>query len=167
MSSLPLKRIWLLRHAKSSWDDPALPDHDRPLAPRGRRAGKRMARWFAESGVRPDLVRCSTALRARATLDLVHAGLDAPPVELDARLFHASLAELLDLLRATDEDVDDLMLIGHNPGLHDLACSLAPPGPETLPTAALAELRLAERWPDLRPGCATLVGLVLPRALSD
>jgi len=158
--------IWLLRHAKSSWDDPELADHHRPLAPRGRRAGERMARWFSENGVRPDLVRCSTAIRARATLDLVHAGLEAPPVELDARLYHASGDELLEVLRATSEDAHDVMLIGHNPGLHDLACTLAPPGPEAFPTAALAELRLDGRWTDLGPGCATLSRLVLPRALS-
>lgn len=160
------KCIWLLRHAKSSWDDPELADHDRPLAPRGRRAGDRMARWFSENGVRPDLVRCSTALRAHGTLDLVHGELEAPPVELDARLYHASGGELLELLRATSEDVNDVMLIGHNPGLRDLACTLAPPGPEAFPTAALAELRFDERWRDLRAGCAILERLVLPRALS-
>ena len=73
-----MKRLWLLRHAKSSWDDPGLADHDRPLAPRGRKAGKRMRRWAAEHDVRPDLVLCSTAVRAQATLELVAPALGAP-----------------------------------------------------------------------------------------
>ena len=76
-----VKRLWLLRHAKSSWDEPGLADHDRPLAPRGRKAAQRIRTWAAENDVRPDLVLCSTAVRARATLDLVAAALGAPEVE--------------------------------------------------------------------------------------
>ena len=66
-----MKRVWLLRHAKSSWDDELLGDHERPLAPRGRKAAARIARWAAANGLRPDLVLCSTAVRARATLEIV------------------------------------------------------------------------------------------------
>ena len=77
-------------------------------------------------------------------------------------------SSLLDRLRALDSQLDSVLLIGHNPGLHDLAHLLAPPGPDALPTAALAELRLEiETWHDARPGCALLQQLVLPRSLAS
>jgi phosphohistidine phosphatase len=162
-----VKTVWLLRHAKSSWDDPALSDHDRPLAPRGRKSGKRIRRWADDHGVRPDLVLCSTAARAQSTLELVLPGLGTPEVELEVALYHASAEFLLDRVRRLDPGLDGVLLIGHNPGLHDLAHVLAPPGPEALPTAALAELRLeVESWQDARAGCALLQQLVLPRSLT-
>jgi phosphohistidine phosphatase len=161
-----VKRVWLLRHTKSSWADPRLSDHDRPLAPRGRKAAKRIARWTSDNDVRPELVLCSTALRARTTLDLILAGLGRPEVEIETGLYHASAADLLRRLRAVPESVADVLLIGHNPALHELTCVLAPPGPEAFPTGALAELQLAiESWPDVRPGCAQLPGFVVPRSL--
>lgn len=161
-----VRRVWLLRHAKSSWDDPGLDDHDRPLAPRGLKAAGRIARWTAENDVRPELVLCSTALRARATLEVVAGSLGAPAVEIEGRLYHASAVELLERLREIPADLPGVLLIGHNPGLHDLACVLAPPGPEAFPTGALAELQLRiESWRDAHPGCAELVELVVPRSL--
>jgi phosphohistidine phosphatase len=163
-----VKTLWLLRHAKSSWDDPSLPDHDRPLAPRGRKAGKRIRHWAAEHRVHPDLVLCSTAARAQATLELVLPGLGSPDVQLEVGLYHASAGLLLDRLRALDAGLGGVLLIGHNPGLHDLASLLAPPGPEAHPTAALAELRLEiETWHDARPGSALLEQLVVPRSLAS
>ena len=161
-----VKRVWLLRHAKSSWDDLGLADHDRPLAPRGRKAAKRMARWASDNGVRPELVLCSTALRTRATLDLVLHGLGTPAAEIEGGLYHASAADLLERLRAVRASVTDILLVGHNPGLHELACLLSPPGPDEFPTGALAELRLAiDTWSDVNPGCAHLARLVVPRSL--
>jgi len=111
-------------------------------------------------------VLCSTALRARATLDVVSADLDAPESKIETGLYHASAADLLERLRAVPADVADVLVIGHNPALHDLAGMLAPPGPDAFPTGALAELRLAiDGWSDVRPGCAELVELVVPRSL--
>lgn len=162
-----MKTVWLLRHAKSSWEDDMLSDHDRPLAPRGRKAGKRLRRFVSENGIRPDLALCSTALRARSTLDLVLPGLGAPRVELDGDIYLASAHALLLRLKLLEPVVSRVMLVGHNPGLHELACLLAPPGPEALPTGALAELRLAiDDWPSAAPGCATLDRLTLPRSLA-
>jgi phosphohistidine phosphatase len=161
-----VKRVWLLRHTKSSWDDPRLADHDRPLAPRGRKAAKRIARWASDNEVRPELVLCSTALRARATLDLILAGLGGPEAEIEGGLYHASAADLLGRLRGVQESVTEVLLVGHNPALHELACVLAPPGPEAFPTGALAELRLAiGTWPELCAGCAQLTRFVVPRSL--
>jgi len=116
--------------------------------------------------MRPDLVLCSTALRARATLDLVVHALGNPATEIDEGLYHASGVELFERLRTVRASVTEVLLVGHNPGLHELACLLAPPGPEAFPTGALAELRLAiVTWHEMRPGCAHLEGLVVPRSL--
>ena len=162
-----MKTVWLLRHAKSSWDDGALADHDRPLAPRGRKAAKRIRRWAAEHGVRPQLVLCSTAVRARDTLERVLPGLGDPEVELEGGVYHASAGALMERLRRLPPDADSVMLVGHNPGLEDLASMLAPPGPDALPTGALAELRLEiDAWSDVRHGCGLLEQLVLPRSLA-
>jgi phosphohistidine phosphatase len=151
---------------KSSWDEPGVADHDRPLAPRGRKAGKRIRRWADEHEVRPDLVLCSTAVRARATLDLVVGALGAPVIEIEGGLYHAWAEDLLERLRVVQADVSEVLVIGHNPGLHELAALLVPPGPEAFPTGALAELRITvDDWADLQPGCAELVKLVVPREL--
>jgi phosphohistidine phosphatase len=161
-----VKRVWLLRHAKSSWDDPGLADHDRPLAPRGVRASERISRWASENDLRPDLVLCSTAVRARATLALTIDALGDPEIEFDEGLYHAWATDLMQRLRTVPTGVASVLLIGHNPGFHELACLLAPPGPEAFPTGALAELLLAtETWTETRPGCARLERLVVPRSL--
>ncbi len=94
-----MRTLWLLRHAKSSWDDPAVADHERPLAPRGRKAAKRMRRWASEHRVQPEIVLCSSAVRARATLDLVLPALRSPQVEVESRLYHTSADALLERLR--------------------------------------------------------------------
>lgn len=162
-----MKRLWILRHAKSSWDHPGLADHDRPLAPRGRKAAKRIARWADANGVRPDLVLCSTAVRAQATLDLVRPGLGDPEERIERNLYHASVDDILGLVEAVDDAVAGILLIGHNPMLHELAMALAPPGPEAFPTGALAGLRLEiDRWEELRPGCGLIETFVVPRSLA-
>ena len=161
-----MKRVWLLRHVKSSWDDPGLADHDRPLAPRGRKAAKRIARWAAENDVRPELVLCSTALRARSTLELILDALGAPEVEVDGGLYHASASDLLVRLRAVPTGIADVLVIGHNPALQELTGMLAPPFPTTFPTGALVELLLSiDAWADVRHGCGRLGAFVVPRSL--
>jgi phosphohistidine phosphatase len=162
-----MKRLWLLRHLKSSWDEPGLADHDRPLAPRGRKAGKDVRQWAADHDVRPDLVLCSTAVRTRATFDLVAPALGTPVVEFEGGIYHAWEADLVERLRGVAPDYEGVLMIGHNPGLHELAMLLAPPGPSAFPTGALAELRLGvDDWKDLQPGGAELVQLVIPRELA-
>ena len=113
--------IYLLRHAKSSWADPSLPDRERPLAPRGRRDAKRIASHLREGRVEPELVLCSSAARASQTLELVRRALGAATVRLEDGLYAASAEELLERLRTVPEDVASVLLIGHNPGLQDVA----------------------------------------------
>ncbi len=170
--SQPGRRLHVLRHAKSSWEDTTLPDRARPLSPRGKRAAEQIRRWLHESDVRPDLVLCSPAVRARDTLERVLPALGAPHVLVEPALYHAAAETLLERVRALPDDVGEALLVGHNPGLEGLVWLLAAPladaeQPERLPTGALATLAAEGcSWPELRPGSMTLTGLVLPRRLG-
>ncbi len=162
-----MKCVWILRHAKSSWNRPGLVDHDRPLAPRGRRAGERIARWAEANRVLPDLVLCSSAVRARATLELVRPVLGRPAVVVDGGIYHATADDLVERLATVDDSVEVVMVVGHNPAMLELTALLAPPGPQAFPTGALAGIELGiERWEDVRPGCGRLDSFVLPRSLT-
>jgi phosphohistidine phosphatase len=169
-----MKRVFLLRHAKSSWKEGSLADRDRPLAKRGRRAAKAVARHLETKGIHPDLVLCSPALRTRETLEHVEAALgDGVEVTLDEALYGASESALLARLKALPEGVGSVMLIGHNPGLEELALALAADGAglarmrEKYPTAALATIDLpAERWSAVERGSGELVGFVRPSDLE-
>jgi phosphohistidine phosphatase SixA len=110
-----MKRVYLLRHAKSSWKVRGVPDHDRPLAPRGRRAAKAIAGHLLEQGIEPELVLCSTALRARQTLERIEPVLGTPVVRFEPEFYRATAGTLLARLRAVDDAVDSLLLTGHNP----------------------------------------------------
>jgi phosphohistidine phosphatase len=167
-----MRRLHLLRHAKSSWDDEALLDRERPLAPRGRKAAKRIARWAAEHDVRPQLVVTSSAVRARETAERVRPGLGEPEVWIEPTLYAASAETLLERARALPDEADEVMLVGHNPGLGDLVLLLAAPGKvreraeAKVPTGALATLEAdIAGWSELQPGCARLVSFVVPRDL--
>jgi phosphohistidine phosphatase len=166
------RTLYLLRHAKSSWDDPTLPDHERPLSGRGRRACARLAAHLRTAGVAPGLVLCTSAARARETYERIAAGLPATTeVRIDAELYGASVDDLLATLRALPDPLDSVMLVGHDPGLQGLVLSLARPGPlrddaqAKFPTGALATLSLTTSWAAVRPDTAELTSFVKPRAL--
>ena len=164
----------MLRHAKSSWDQPGLPDADRPLAPRGRRAADVLAAHLAAAEVRPAVVLCSSSLRTRETLAAILPALgDALEIRIERDLYGAGAAQLLDRLRQLPDGASSAMLINHNPATQDLALALASSGPalaglgEKFPTGALATLELdVERWRDLDHGTGTAVALVTPRSLE-
>ena len=171
-----VRTLFLLRHAKSSWSDPALADQDRPLAPRGRRAAQRMARYLLASGVRPELVWCSSARRARDTLDAVlpAIGEDAE-VHVTDQVYDSGADDLLELLRGIEDRVTSVMIVGHNPALQDLAVQLSGAGDDAalsllhtkFPTGALAMLDLGGgAWDELGPHQAYLARLVAPRRLT-
>ncbi len=166
------RRIHLLRHAKSSWDDATLGDHDRPLAPRGIKASARLARWISRSDVRPELVLCSSALRTRETLTGIEEALGSPRVVVADSLYAASAGALAHRLRRLPSQLSEVLLVGHNPGLADLCQLLAQQSPEKeqlaekLPTGALVTLETHLDWADLVSECATITNLVLPRELG-
>lgn len=161
------KHLLLLRHAKSSWDDPALPDHDRPLTPRGRRAARAIGGYLREHEVPITLVLCSSARRARDTVELVEPGGD---LQVEDGLYAASADELLTRIRRLPEDAEVVMLVGHNPSIEQLAAGLAAPPNELAarkyPTGGLAWLSFSGRWDGLAPDRAELVSFVTPRELG-
>jgi phosphohistidine phosphatase len=163
--------LLLLRHAKSSWADPALPDHDRPLASRGRRDARRIAKHLAGLDFEPELVLCSSAVRTRETLELVRPALGNSKVLFEDALYGASSDELLGRIRVVPDVVGSVVLIGHNPGLEQLALLLASSGHERrgletkFPTAALATLAVEKTWSRLSPGDAILTSYVVPKQL--
>jgi phosphohistidine phosphatase len=168
------RTVILLRHGKSSWSDSTLADIDRPLALRGERAARKLAEYIRRRRIRPALVLCSPALRTRQTLEAIEASLGKRCVaEVVPELYAASEQELLEQLQALPEPVGSVMLIGHNPGLQDLALLLASRGAclqqleEKFPTGALATLVVrGESWTALGPGEAELVDYVVPRQLG-
>ena len=163
-----MHELHLLRHAKSSWDEPGLPDHERPLAPRGRKAAKKLARYLHDQEIRPDLVLCSSARRTRETLERIRSSLGEPVVEIEDALYGAGSDDLLARLRRVPEGVGSALLIGHNPGLQDLGLVLAPSEPPlaaTFPTGALASFALAGPWAQLGEAQAELTAYVVPREL--
>ncbi len=162
------KRLLLLRHAKSSWDDPGLDDHDRPLAPRGRRAAKRIGAHLRSHRTEITLVLCSSAQQARQTLDRL--GLAPGEVLIDDELYGASAQELLERIRRVADGVEAVMVIGHDPAIHDLAVRLVAGADQdavaVFPTAALATLGYAGPWSSLGPARCELVEFVRPRDLA-
>jgi phosphohistidine phosphatase len=162
------KQLFVLRHAKSSWDDPGLPDRDRPLAPRGRRAVKLLAAHVREAGIEPALVLCSPARRTRETLEGVSPGGDR---QIETELYGATAADLIDRLRRIPASTRSVMLIGHNPSLQLLVLRLAAHGDgldavrNKFPTAALATLTFDGPWSELGPGAAELAAYVRPKDL--
>jgi len=163
-----MKTLLVLRHAKSSRDDPALDDRDRPLAARGERDAPRMGRLVRDEQLSPDLVVCSDAVRARQTAEaMAEAAGYSGTILLEHRLYAAEAAVIFAVLRdVVEPDVDTVMIVGHNPGLEDLVSGLTD-AREDLPTAALAQLALPiDRWSEIGPRTrGTLVRVWHPREL--
>ena len=168
-----MKHLLLLRHAKSSWEEPELADHERPLAPRGRRAAKLIAEHLRWESVAPALVLCSSARRTRETLEGIASALgERVAVQIECELYAASEQRLLERVRAVEEGVESVLLIGHNPGVEQLALRLAGGGDKLAsvrrkyPTGALATLEFGGRWRELGPGSAELTDFVTPKQLA-
>ena len=168
------RTLYVLRHAKSSWDDSKQADHDRPLAPRGRRAAELIGKYIADQGVTPDLVLCSTARLARETLEGI--GLSGAETMLSPTLYSASADELIARLATSPEGMGSILVVGHNPALQTLILKLAKPdyhlapGPldelrRKFPSGALATLTFEGSWAKLAPGCAEVTAYVRPKDL--
>jgi phosphohistidine phosphatase len=171
----PQKRLFVLRHAKSSWDDPGLDDHERPLAPRGQRAVAVLGEHLRANDIHPVVVLCSTARRTRETLEGVLPGGEAL---IEPELYHASAEQLIERLRQVPDEVGSVMVIGHNPALQSTVLRLVADGgsngdgsrraqiSQKFPTGALATLSFDCAWSELTRGCARLVDYVRPKAIA-
>ena len=144
-----MKDLILVRHAKSSWKDPTLTDHERPLNKRGKRDAPEMGERLARGGCDPDLIVSSSAVRALETARTVAGKLGYPRggIAVEERLYHASVAELLHVIQGVGDSVGTLMLFGHNPGLTDLANHIGPREIFNMPTCAVLHLGFqADTW---------------------
>jgi phosphohistidine phosphatase len=170
-----MKRLYLLRHTKSSWKEDDLSDHERPLAPRGRRAAPPIGVYLRDHQILPDLVLASSARRTQETWELVSLMLPKPPKVLyEDKLYLATADELLVRLRKVDDEAASLLVVGHNPGLQELAERLFGDGDSDglaklrgkFPTGGLALYQFdIEHWEDLLPGIGRLTDFVVPRDL--
>ena len=184
-----LRQLLLLRHAKSLWDDPKLSDHARPLNARGRTSARAMRLKMHELGLLPDLILVSSSRRTLQTLEALSPWSKVPLVEPMDALYLASARSMLDVLHNVTETVRSVLLIGHNPGMHELAMLLVgaqafthnaqmphghfdPPNllaklSEGYPTGALAEFAVAGPWGALGEGGGRLQHFLAPRDLPD
>lgn len=169
-----MKTLTLLRHAKSTWDDPVARDFDRPLNRRGRKAARAMGSEMRRLGLEFDAAIASPAARVRETLAEVEQGFGAAlGAAFEERVYLATTETLLELVRSADDRARRLLVVGHNPGLEGLALELTSRGglraeiAAKYPTASLAEIELpAERWRDVARGSGRLARFIRPRDLD-
>lgn len=172
-----MKRLILLRHAKSDWDDPVARDFDRPLNRRGEKAAQLVGKFAQDSGIRFDLLVASPAVRVVQTLDTFLAGYGkTQDPHWDRRIYLASAPTLFEVIRDLPDTATSVMMAGHNPGLEELILELVPddgasPSRDDVevkfPTASIAVLDLAiDHWADAAPNSATLVSFTRPRDLD-
>jgi phosphohistidine phosphatase len=173
-----MRQLLLLRHAKSAWDDASMPDRERPLNARGRRSAAAMRLAMRNLGLVPDVVLVSTARRTMETLEALEPWDETPLIDPMDSLYLANPMQLTAALHGVPETVRSVLLIGHNPGIHDLALNLAGFSgmraggdneralAEGFPTGALAEFVVAGSWWDLREGSGRLVRFLTPRMLE-
>ena len=163
-----MKTVLILRHAKSSWDNTYISDHDRPLKKRGRRDAPRMGILLKEQDLIPDLIISSSARRALDTAEAAaeSAGYEGP-IEVTRVLYHADPDTYIDRLKSLPGDINRVLVVGHNPGMEDLLTELTG-ARERMPTAALAEVNLQiESWSDIAAEAeGSLENLWMPRELK-
>jgi phosphohistidine phosphatase len=166
-----MKRLILTRHAKSSWDDPLTPDHDRPLNDRGKAAAADLGQWLATRGYVPDEVLCSDSLRTRKTWSGLAPALPGTPIlELKPALYHAGPDVMLAVLRHALRDT--VMMIGHNPGIAEFAARIVAQSPlnadfARYPTGATTVIDFAvDTWAEVGWGMGSTLDFIVPRELA-
>jgi len=165
--------LLVLRHAKSSWNEPALDDYDRPLSKRGKRDAPRMGQWMREQGLIPDYIVSSPARRAKETTRRICGALDIDPssVVWEERIYGAELPALLSVIEKIPDSAQCALLVGHNPELEELVAYLVSEGERAtlgygfLKTATLAMLQTRDPWRDVRAHHARLKCLKRPKEL--
>jgi phosphohistidine phosphatase len=166
-----MKRLILTRHAKSSWDDPLMADHDRPLNDRGKAAAADLGQWLATRGYVPDEVLCSDSLRTRKTWSGLAPALPGTPIlELKPALYHAGPDVMLAVLRHAMGDT--VMMIGHNPGIAEFAARIVAQSPLSAdftryPTGATTVVDFAVgSWAEVGWGTGSTLDFIVPRELA-
>ena len=162
-----MKNLFLLRHAKSSWDNTALTDFDRPLSKRGISNAILLSQYIQKHCISFDLVLSSPSERTQSTLDLVLSYFDPIPITtLKESIYHASASTLTQLIKQQDNEINNLLIIGHNPGLHVLAESLTNESIVKFPTCTFAKITNFNHWKDIDTGILNLESLITPKELK-
>jgi phosphohistidine phosphatase len=169
-----MKTLHLLRHAKSSWKDAALDDHERPLSKRGRETAKMLGRYLRREKIKPDVVVCSSAVRATETLAPIRKKTKPRKIVLEDGIYEAPQQKLWERILTLPEKAESVLLIGHNPALQELALELAdaesrarfPAIEAKFPTGAIATFRLKGAWKELRPNGAALAEFTTPKGIA-
>ncbi|UTW55293.1 histidine phosphatase family protein [Kordiimonas sp. SCSIO 12610] len=172
-----MKKLYLMRHAKSDWDDFTLDDHDRPLNERGRNNATQMGQYIAKNDIQIDLIYCSTAVRTRETLKLLVQQTDLKcPKEFRADIYEASSTTLMSIIQNCPEKYKNIMLVGHNPGMHILGLTLTAAQKSLhrqqlerhLPTGTLQDITLnVDTFNEAVEDCGVLNNLVRPKTLPQ
>lgn len=162
-----MKTLYLLRHAKSSWDDPGLKDFDRPLNKRGLKAAPKIGAYMLKEKIRPDVVLSSPALRAKQTTTMVCETAELSSlINFDERMYEASVQRLFEIVAGFKEGINTAMMVGHNPGFEELLAGLTGES-QRMPTASLACVELkVEKWNKVTGGVGKLVWLIRAKELG-
>ena len=162
-----MKNLFLLRHAKSSWGNAALGDFDRPLSKRGISNAIQLSEYIQKHSISFDLVLSSPSERTQSTHDLVLSSLDPIPTSnLKECIYHASASSLTQLITEQDDEINNLLIIGHNPGLHILTETLTNESIVKFPTCAFAKITNFNHWKDVDAGILTLESVITPKELN-
>jgi len=172
-----MKKLYLLRHGKAGWGNPADGDHGRTLDVSGLEDCQRLGTYVIENGINPDQIFCSSAIRAQETLETLTDAADKNwPVTNMRDIYTAGASELLDIIHDADDNIKTLMIVGHNPTLHELSCAFAKAGPEKLlktlkkqfPSGTIAGFKFdVEQWQEIKPASGTLISLDSPRDMPS
>lgn len=166
----PLKTLYIIRHAKSSWDDPSLDDFSRPLNGRGEKDAPRMGKRLKERGVIPDLLLSSPATRAIKTCKAIAKVLEYPKERIveEKKMYHANEATILSILSNIKDAHDVVLIFGHNPGLTEFANVLLNQNIMNVPTAGVVAGKLnIESWKSIKPGCGEMLFFDFPKSKTD
>jgi phosphohistidine phosphatase len=170
MSEQEFKTLYLVRHAKSSWDDPSLDDRDRPLNTRGRHTAPEMGRRLVEQGHQPELIISSPANRARSTAAKIAAeiGYDPADIHHEEALYFAGVFRMCEVVEAVPDSYNSVMLVGHNPEMTSLLNAISDASIGNMPTCAIAIIRFEmDSWADLRSEEGILIGYDYPKGTGD
>ena len=165
-----MKILYVVRHAKSSWEDPGMLDHERPLNERGQKDASRMGKEMVKHQVVPQRILSSSALRARTTAEIFASELsyDLADIVVTDEIYGAEASELLEMIRGFDGELDKVMLVGHNPTVTDLANGLAQCNIHNVPTCGVLVIGFqVEQWLDVEDGKGNLFAFTYPKKLKE
>lgn len=163
-----MRNLYLVRHSKSSWKNLSLNDFDRPLNKRGKKDALLMGDYLTMKKVDIDLIISSPAKRTLETLNLLAEKISFNErVQFEQLLYEANLKKIFSVIRNIDEQIQNVMLIGHNPALTILANYLLKENIDNIPTSGIVAIKFALTWKDISKNCGTLLFFEYPKKLKD